>query len=95
MKEYADIGALYLLRNPQGINNLLWAVIENNSNDKTSILMVIEEGQYRGMKATVDSKWLCGIESVGPILPPAGEIVVENGVEFIRNKKEKTLTKHI
>lgn len=58
MKGYAHIGTLYLLKEPKGDKNLVWAVIENNSNDETSTLVVVEECPKKGMKAKVNAKWL-------------------------------------
>ena len=93
MKEYASIGTLYLLKHPKTDKSLLWAVIENNSNDKTSTLVVIEECKEKGMKAKIDAKWLYEREPVGPILPPNGEIVVEDGIEYVKPiSKERTLS---
>lgn len=94
MKGYASIGTLYLLRHPKVNKSLLWVVVENNSNDKTSTLTVVEECQENGMKAKVDAKWLYEREPVGPIFPPSGEIVVENGIEYVKPiSEEKTLSK--
>jgi len=86
MKGYAQIGTLYLLREPKGDKNLVWAVIENNSNDETSTLVVVEECPKKGMKAKVSAKWLYEREPFGPILPPSDEIVIENGIEFVKSK---------
>lgn len=58
MEGYASIGTLYLLREPKGDKNLVWAVIENNSNYKTSTLVVVEECSKKNMKAKVNAKWL-------------------------------------
>ena len=94
MEGYASIGSLYLLRHPKVDKSLLWVVVENNSNDKTSTLTVVEECQEKGMKAKIDAKWLYEREPVGPIFPPAGEIVVENGIEYVKPiSEEKTLSK--
>lgn len=94
MEGYASIGTLYLLRHPKVNKSLLWVVVENNSNDKTSTLTVVEECQEKGMKAKIDAKWLYEREPVGPIFPPAGEIVVENGIEYVKPiSEEKTLSK--
>ena len=86
MKGYAHIGTLYLLREPKGDKNLVWAVIENNSNDETSTLVVVEECPKNGMKAKVNAKWLYEREPIGPILPTSDEIVIENGIEFVKSK---------
>ena len=85
MKGYAHIGTLYLLREPKGDKNLVWAVIENNSNDETSTLVVVEECSKKGMKAKVNAKWLYEREPIGPVLPPSDEIVIENGIEFVKS----------
>ena len=84
MEGYASIGTLYMLRHPKVHKRLLWVVVENNSNDKTSTLKVIEEGQEKGMKAKVDAEWLYEREPLGPFFEPDGEIVVENGIEYIK-----------
>ena len=86
MKGYAHIGTLYLLKEPKGDKNLVWAVIENNSNDETSTLVVVEECPKKGMKAKVNAKWLNEREPIGPILPTSDEIVIENGIEFVKSK---------
>ena len=93
MEGYASIGTLYLLRHPKTDEMLLWSVIENNSNDKSSTLTVVEECQEKGMKVKIDAKWLYEREPVGPIFPPAGEIVVEDGIEYIKKSEEKTKSK--
>ena len=51
MEGYARIGTLYSLREPKGDKNLVWSVIENNSNDETSTLIVVEDCPKKGMKA--------------------------------------------
>lgn len=84
MKGYPSIGSLYLLPNKECNKTLLWAVIENNSNNNQSTLSVIEECTEKGIKAKVDTKWLIEREPVGPILPASGNIVIEKGREFIR-----------
>ena len=93
MEGYASIGTLYLLRHPKTDEMLLWSVIENNSNDKSSTLTVVEECQEKGMKVKIDAKWLYEREQVGTIFPPVGEIVVEDGIEYIKKPKEKTKSK--
>ena len=85
MEGYARIGTLYLLREPKGDKNLVWSVIENNSNDETSTLVVVEECSKKGMKAKVNAKWLYEREPIGPILPTSDEIVIENGIEFVKS----------
>lgn len=84
MKGYAHIGTLYLLKEPNENKNLVCSVIENNWNDKTSTLLVVGECSKKGMKAKVNAKWLYERESIGLILPPSGDIVIEGGREFIR-----------
>lgn len=93
MEGYAHIGTLYLLREPKGEKKLVWSVIENNSNDETSTLVVVEECSKKGMKAVVNAKWLYEREPIGPILPPSGDIVIENGREFIRPIETKEYSK--
>lgn len=93
MEGYAHIGTLYLLREPNGNKNLVCSVIENNSNDKTSTLLVVEECSKKGMKVKVNAKWLYERESIGPILSPSDDIVVENGREFIRATETKGYSK--
>ena len=85
MEGYARIGTLYLLREPKGDKNLVWSVIENNSNEETSTLVVVEECSKKGMKAKVNAKWLYEREPIGPILPTSDEIVIENGIEFVKS----------
>jgi len=85
MEGYARIGTLYLLREPKDDKNLVWSVIENNSNDETSTLVVVEECSKKGKKAKVNAKWLYEREPIGPILPPSDEIVIENGIEFVKS----------
>lgn len=84
MQGYANLGTLYLLRHPKMNESLLWVVVENNSNDKTSTLTVVEECEEKGTKVKIDAKWLYEREPVGPIFPLAGEIVVENGIEYVK-----------
>lgn len=93
MQGYANIGTLYLLPDQNSTKILLWAVIENNLNDKTSTLSVVEDCPEKGMKAKIDAKWLYERESIGPILPPAGEIVIEEGREFIKPTTSKAQSK--
>lgn len=95
MKGYSHIGTLYLFRLPKGTKSLLWTVVENNSNDQTSTLEVVEKCPEQGTTVKVDAKWLYEREPVGPIFPSTGEIVIENGIEFIKPKpikKEKKLS---
>lgn len=93
MREYASIGTIYSLQEQNASKSLLWVVIENNFTDKTSTLSVVEDCPERGKKVTVDAKWLYEREPIGPILPPAGEIVIENGIEFVRSVDEKAQSK--
>lgn len=88
MKGYASIGATYYLREESRSKGLIWSVIENNTIENTSTLIVVEDCPENGKKVAVDAKWLFGIEPIGPIMPPDGEIVVENGIEFIRPKTQ-------
>ena len=89
MQGYANLGTLFLLRHPKTDESLLWVVVENNSNDKTSTITVVGECEERGTKAKVDAKWLYEREPVGPIFPLAGEIVVENGIEYAKAIQEE------
>ena len=93
MQGYAKIGTIYLLREEHSRKNLVWAVIENNSNDKTSTLLVIEACPENGIKAKVDAQWLYERDPIGPIFPVNGDIVVEDGIEFIKPHEEKAPTK--
>lgn len=93
MQGYACIGTIYSLREQHSDKSLIWAVIENNLNDKTSTLLVVANCPENGKKVKVDAKWLYEREPIGLILPPAGEIVVENGIEFVRQIEEKTQSK--
>ena len=89
MKGYASIGTIYSLREQHSDKILIWAVIENNSNDNTSTLVVVEDCPEIGKRVKVDAKWLYEREPLGPIFPPAGEIIIKQGIEFIRTIKEK------
>lgn len=93
MKGYASIGTLYSLKEPKGDKYLLCSVIENNSNDETSTLVVVEEGSKKGMKLKVNAKLLLEKEPIGPILPTQDEVVIENGVEFIKSQEKKGYAK--
>ncbi len=93
MEGYAILGSIYLLREKPSDKDLVWLVIENNSNDKTSTLMVVEHCPEYGKKVKVDAKKLYDREPIGPILPLAGDIVVENGVEFAKPVEEKVKSK--
>lgn len=89
MPNYASIGTLYYLQEQYGSPKLIWSVIENNFNEKTSTLMVVESCEEYGKKVKVDAKWLYDKTPIGPIIPQEGEIVIENGREFIRPIQEK------
>ena len=41
------------------------------------------------MKIKADAKWLYEKEPIGPIFPPAGKIVIEDDIEYIKVPKEK------
>lgn len=94
MEGYAIIGALYYLREQYSDRSLLWAVIENNSNDNTSTLVVVEDCPENGKKVKVAAKWLYEREPIGPIFPPTGEVIIENGIEFIKPIEEKIKSKN-
>lgn len=84
MKGYPQIGAIYSLIHNKIPKSLLWAVTENDSINKTSTVTVIEDCPEKGYTATVNAQWLYSREPVGPIMTPNGEIVIENGREFIK-----------
>lgn len=89
MQGYADIGSIYLLRENPFAERLVWMVIENNSNDKTTTLSVVEMGPECGKEIKVNAEWLCKREPIGPIFPVKGEIVIENGIEFVKSVNEQ------
>lgn len=93
MQGYASIGTIYSLREQHSDKSLIWAVIENNSNDNTSTLLVVEDCPENGKQVKVDAKWLYEREPIGPVFPPNGEIVIENGVEFVKPVEEKMQSK--
>lgn len=89
MQGYAIIGSIYLLRESLSAERLVWMVVENNSNDKTTTLSLVEKSPECGKRIKVDAQWLCEREPIGPIFPVAGEIMIENGIEFIKLTEEK------
>lgn len=93
MEGYARIGTLYFLKEPKGSKNLLWSVIENNSNEETTTLEVVEECPKKGMKVKVNARALYERNPIGPILPLSEDIVIENGREFIQVPKTKVYSK--
>ncbi len=93
MNGYPSIGTTYLLRDPISDKILVWAVIENNLNDQTSTLLVVEACPENGKKAKVDAKKLYEREPIGSILPVVGNIVVEDGIEFVKPTEEKVQSK--
>ncbi len=93
MEGYPILGSIYLLQENPTSERLVWLVVENNSNDGTSTLMVIEKCPEFGKKRKADAKKLCNIDPIGPIFPLTGEIVVENGVEFAKPIDEKVKSK--
>lgn len=97
MHGYACIGSLYMLREREYSDRLLWAVVSNNRIDKTTTLMVVEDCEEKGKTITIAAKSLWDKKPVGPILPPKREIVTENGIEFIKpfvkeEEEEKSAT---
>lgn len=95
MQGFANIGTIYSLREKPSDKSRIWIVIENNSNDKTSTLLVIEECPEKGKKVVVDANWLYEREPIGPILLPSGEIVIKDGIEFVKPVEEKTQSKEL
>lgn len=93
MDGFPKIGAMYLLREINANKVLVWSVIENNMNDNTSTLMVIEQCLEKGRKIKVDAKWLYEKAPIGPTLIPSGDIVIEDGKEFIRVSETKVQSK--
>ena len=93
MKGYASIGTLYSLKEPKGDNNLIYSVIENNSNDETTTLVVVENCSKKGTKVKVNAKALYERNPIGPILPVSDDVVIENGIEFIKVQEKKGNTK--
>lgn len=93
MQGYATIGTMYSLREQNSDKSLIWAVIENDSNDNTSTLLVVEDCPKKGKQVKVDATWLYEREPIGPILPPNGEIVIEHGIEFVRPIREEVKPK--
>lgn len=67
MQGYAQIGSIYLLRENPIADRLVWMVIENNSNDKTTTLSVVEMGPECGKEIKVNAEWLYERDSIGPI----------------------------
>lgn len=88
MQGFATIGALYIL-SIRGFEKSTWVVIENNSNENKTILENIEEGPNYGIKISVDAAKLNEREPLGPILNVNGEIVIEDGREFIKPSNQK------
>lgn len=89
MKEFASIGAVYSIPNPKEYGKSFYCrVIENDFNRNISVLEVIEDCPEIGKKFEVDSKALYICSGLGIILPPDGDIVIENGREFIRPRQE-------
>lgn len=78
---------------------MLWCVVENNFNEKTTTLLVVKDCCYKGIKKKVETKRLMNVVPIGPIFPPDGEIVpkdeivIENGIEFIRPAETKKYSK--
>lgn len=93
MDGYSRIGMLYILPSLVTRKRLVWVVIENDLNDQTSTLQVIEDCPEYGYKHKINSQWLYEQEPVGIILDNDDAIVCENGREFIRNSEAKELGK--
>lgn len=89
MEGFASIGAVYSIPNPKKYGKSFYCrVIENDFNRNISILEVIEYCPERGKKYEVDSKILYTCSGLGIILPPDGDIVIENGREYVKPREE-------
>lgn len=51
--------------------------------------MVIEDCPKYGMTAKINAQWLHEQEQILPIIKPNGEVVIENGKEFIKQSEVK------
>ncbi len=91
MEGYPSIGTLYFLK--YEACDLLWAVIENNANNQTSTLVVVEKGPKLGKRVEVNVHWLNERAPLGPIIKPEGELVIENGIEFVKTAQERVSRK--
>lgn len=92
MNGFATIGTLYMLSikvEKRSIEKNVWSVIGNNFNNNTTILENVEVGPDQGMKIAVDATKLYEKEPLGLVLPTNGEIVTENGKQFVKSAKQK------
>lgn len=86
---FTTIGTLYLL--PIMDKDEIWVVIENDFNNKKTILENVYVGLHHGERKVVDANELSERKPLGSI-PINGTIVVENGRQFIKPPKQKTRT---
>ena len=93
MEGFAHIGSTYSLREPNKDRSLIWAVIRNDSNNKTSTITVVEDCLEHGRTEIVDAKKLNELQPLGMIIKPAGEVVIEDGIEYIKRDLEHTKEK--
>lgn len=90
MNGFATIGTLYMLSiklEKRYIERSIWAVIGNNFNNNTTILENVEFGTNQGMQIAVDATKLYKKEPFGLVLPTNGEIVTEDGKQFVKSSK--------
>lgn len=82
MVGFAPIGLLYnFYKNGE---TFICAVKENNSNDGTTTLVVVSKGPKNGKEIIADAVKLNKAESLGVLLPINGDIVIENGIEYVK-----------
>lgn len=89
MNGFATIGTLYMLSIERYSERSIWAVIGNNFNNNTTILENVEVGPNQGTKIAVDATKLYEKEPLGLVLPTNGEIVTEDGKQFVKSAKQK------
>ena len=95
MQGYPSIGTTYSLRFNNIDKGLFCAVIKNDFNTGNTTLLIVEVCPEYGKKVTVNSKMLCERQPLGPVFQPAGEVVTENGMEYIRPVRKKAQTKSL
>lgn len=90
MKDYPEIGTHYALRISLTQKTVYSMVIKNNSNNKTTTLKVVSDNEYYGKTFTVNSQLLYEKEAllIAPIEKDE-EIVIKNGIEYIKKKDRK------
>ncbi len=81
--KFPEIGTLYIFVS-EDRKRLLFAVIENNYNDYTTTLQVVGSGPDFGRTIQVSTSLVCKSEAIG-ILPLKRDVVLENGIEYIKN----------